>query len=111
MTAIMDKLEFSCSSASEVMVPEREYGVIRSSSQHDVENPPIAILSRVETARSQYAATVGIQSSRRNDTMALPGFGEGKTYPPKLEPQDAYVVDFDGPDDPMHAMNWPFKKK
>jgi MFS transporter, DHA1 family, multidrug resistance protein len=99
----MDKLELSCS--SEVIVPEREYGVIRSSSQHDVENPPIAIL------RSQYAAIVRRQSSSRNDTMALPGFGGGKTYPPKLEPQDAYVVGFDGPGDPMHAINWPFKKK
>jgi DHA1 family multidrug resistance protein-like MFS transporter len=105
----MDKLESSCSSTSEV-VPDRRYRVIRTSSQRDVENPPIDILSGVETARSQYAATVGIQSRSRNNTP-LPGFGGGKPYPPKLEPQDAYVVDFDGPDDPIHPMNWPFRKK
>ena len=41
----------------------------------------------------------------------LPNFGGGKPYPPDLPPYEDYVVEFDGPDDPLHPMNWQFKKK
>lgn len=41
----------------------------------------------------------------------LPAFGAGKPYPPPLPEREEYVVEFDGPKDPMHAQNWPFRKK
>lgn len=37
--------------------------------------------------------------------------GLGKPYPPLLPDQEEYVVEFEGPDDPLHAQNWPMKKK
>jgi DHA1 family multidrug resistance protein-like MFS transporter len=36
--------------------------------------------------------------------------GAGKALPPLLD-SDGYVVEFDGPDDPLHAQNWPLRKK
>ena len=32
-------------------------------------------------------------------------------YPPNLPAQEEYVVEFDGPDDPMHPQNWRLRKK
>lgn len=71
-------------------------------------------LSRIGTGRSQHSATVG--SGLRSRTMSrsskpLPNFGAGKPFPPPLPEREEYVVEFDGPNDPMHAQNWPFKKK
>lgn len=37
--------------------------------------------------------------------------GAGKPMPPALPDRDEYVVEFDGPDDPMHPQNWPMKRK
>jgi DHA1 family multidrug resistance protein-like MFS transporter len=37
--------------------------------------------------------------------------GLDKPYPPPLPDQEEYVVEFDGPDDPLHAQQWPMKKK
>jgi DHA1 family multidrug resistance protein-like MFS transporter len=47
---------------------------------------------------------------RRKDKN-LPKFGGGKPYPPALPEKEEYVVEFDGHDDPLHAQNWPVKKK
>ncbi|CUS13492.1 unnamed protein product [Tuber aestivum] len=41
----------------------------------------------------------------------LPPFGGGREYPPPLPHRDRYLVDFSGPDDPVHGQNWPLKKK
>ena len=66
-------------------------------------------LSRIQTARSQRDTTVG--SGLRNSTVTreskkpLPAFGDGKEYPPVLPESDQYVVEFDGPNDPLHAQN------
>lgn len=71
-------------------------------------------LSRIHTARSQHSATVGRSlRSRTSSTRSrpLPAFGAGKSYPPALPDQEEYVVEFDGPDDPLHAQNWPIQKK
>ncbi|TLD05587.1 uncharacterized protein PgNI_09755 [Pyricularia grisea] len=89
--------------------------------QQDLERHP-TVLSRIQTARSQHGATVGRSRSdagstgrrswfRRNTSKALPPFGAGKEYPPLLPDREEYVVEFDGPDDPMHAQNWPLRKK
>jgi len=89
------------------------------STQHDLERHPTE-LSRIQTQRSQHSGTVGRSGSRgtrgtrtrsRRSEKPLPPFGAGKPYPPQLPDPDEYVVEFDGPDDPMHAMNWPIKKK
>lgn len=85
----------------------------RISTQNDLERHPTA-LSRIATARSQHNATVGSGYRSRSDSRAskpLPAFGAGKPYPPQLPEQEEYVVEFDGPHDPLHAQNWPFRKK
>ena len=72
-------------------------------------------LSRIETQRTQHSGTVGATVKSRTSRIAsrkpLPGFGAGKPYPPNLPEREEYVVEFDGVDDPMHAQNWPLRKK
>ena len=70
-------------------------------------------LERINTARSQHSATVGrsLTSRRSRASKPLPAFGAGKPYPPPMPDQERYVVEFDGPDDPLHAQNWPLQKK
>ncbi|KAK5069342.1 hypothetical protein LTR64_008362 [Lithohypha guttulata] len=65
---------------------------------------------RIETHRLQHVATVGTTGTKEYG-KPLPNFGGGKQYPPDLPPYEDYVVEFDGPDDPLHPQNWPFKKK
>lgn len=72
-------------------------------------------LSRIHTARSQHSATVGTSIGRsntrtRDSRRPMPLMGGGKDYPSKPD-DDAYVVEFDGPDDPLHAQNWTLRKK
>jgi MFS transporter, DHA1 family, multidrug resistance protein len=78
--------------------------------QTDLERHPTE-LSRIATQRSQHSATVGRTLKSRDSRRPLPAFGAGKPYPPPLPSQEQYVVEFDGPDDPMHAQNWPLKRK
>ena len=65
---------------------------------------------RTETHRLQQVQTVGTTKTR-SYTKPLPNFGGGKQYPPELPPYEDFVVEFDGPDDPLHPQNWTFKKK
>ncbi|KAM3459311.1 hypothetical protein NHJ6243_007058 [Beauveria neobassiana] len=86
----------------------------RVSTINDLERHPTA-LSRIQTARGQHATTVGLEPGSRTASRAsrrpLPAFGAGKPYPPPLPDQEEYVVEFDGPNDPLHAQNWPLRKK
>jgi len=88
-------------------------------SLHPTERNPEAI-RRIETHRSQHAGTVGAGEttsrltrtlSRRRTEKPLPSLGAGKPFPPPLPEREEYVVEFDGVDDPLHAQNWPMKKK
>jgi DHA1 family multidrug resistance protein-like MFS transporter len=88
----------------------RPLGMSRVSTQRDLERHPTEI-SRIHTARSQHSGTVGRSATSRQSRKPLPAFGAGKPYPPLLPDQEDYVVEFDGPDDPMHAQNWPLRKK
>lgn len=91
----------------------RNNNMSRVSTQNDLERHPTA-LSRIATARSQHVATVGGGTRSRASSRAsrpLPAFGAGKPFPPPLPEQDEYVVEFDGPDDPLHSQNWPLRKK
>ncbi|GES64487.1 MFS multidrug transporter [Aspergillus terreus] len=74
-----------------------------------LERHPTA-LSRIATQRSQHSATVGALKSRPS-RRPLPEFGAGKPYPPPLPEKEEYVVEFAGPDDPLHPQNWPTKRK
>jgi DHA1 family multidrug resistance protein-like MFS transporter len=88
----------------------RRIGMSRVSTQPDLERHPTE-LSRIETQRSQHSATVGRSLKSKESKKPLPPFGAGKPYPPTLPAQEEYVVEFDGPDDPLHAQNWPTKRK
>ncbi|ROW04356.1 hypothetical protein VSDG_00774 [Cytospora chrysosperma] len=94
----------------------RHHGAMSHVSTHrDLERNP-TMLDRIHTARSQHSATVGSTHLGRSNTRTrdsrrpLPPMGAGKVLPPLLD-SDSYVVEFDGPDDPLHAQNWPLRKK
>ncbi|KAI1858648.1 hypothetical protein JX265_010741 [Neoarthrinium moseri] len=97
-------------SSSEGGATRRTIGMSRVSTQRDLERHPTE-LSRIHTARSQHSETIGRGLRSRQSAKPLPAFGAGKPFPPPLPEQEEYVVEFDGPDDPYHAQNWPTKKK
>lgn len=95
-------------------VRDRTVGMSRVPTQRDLERHPTE-LDRIQTARSQHSGTVGVSMGRsntqtRDSRRPLPPMGGGKALPPKYDVDD-FVVEFDGPDDPLHAQNWPLKKK
>jgi DHA1 family multidrug resistance protein-like MFS transporter len=100
------------SSSSGGSAARRENGMSRTSTQGDLERNP-TVLSRIQTAKSQHAGTIGKSETgkSRESRRPLPEMGLGKPYPPPLPDQEQYVVEFVGPDDPLHAQNWPLKKK
>jgi DHA1 family multidrug resistance protein-like MFS transporter len=85
-------------------------GMSRIPTQRDLDRHP-TVLSRIQTQRSQHSATVGRSLTSRSSKKPLPNFGGGKPYPPPLPEQEDYVVEFDGPKDPLHPQNWPMRKK
>ncbi|KAI0440727.1 polyamine transporter 1 [Xylaria telfairii] len=96
---------------SEDGLSHRPLSMNRIPTSRDLERHPTE-LSRIHTALSQHNSTVGRDpSSRTRDLKPLPAFGGGKPLPPPLPDREAYVVEFDGPDDPYHPQNWPLKKK
>ncbi|OAX80988.1 hypothetical protein ACJ72_04676 [Emergomyces africanus] len=98
----------SCSDSS----PSRHslHSIASIQTQRDLERHPTA-LSRIATHRSQHSATVGASLRSRPPKKPLPPFGAGKPYPPLLPDREEYVVEFDGPDDPLHPQNWTMTKK
>lgn len=99
-------------SSSEASVTRRETTMSRVPTQHDLERHP-TVLSRIQTAKSQHTGTVGrsLTGKSRESRRPMPEMGLGKPFPPALPDRDEYVVEFNGPDDPLHAQNWPMKKK
>lgn len=104
----------SSSSGSSISTERREINMSRVATARDdmidLERNP-TVLSRIQTARSQHSGTVGASIKSRKSNRPLPNFGAGKPFPPPLPDREEYVVEFDGPDDPMHAQNWTLKKK
>jgi len=100
------------SSGTDTSAARRDQTISRISTQRDLERHP-TVLERVQTSKSQHAGTVGrtMTGKSRESRRPLPEMGLGKPYPPLLPSQEEYVVEFDGPDDPLHAQNWPTKKK
>jgi DHA1 family multidrug resistance protein-like MFS transporter len=78
----------------------------RESSLHPIE------LCRIRTQRLQQRSTVGSlgrkQSRPFEPTLEI---GAGKPLPPAFLDGEDYVVEFLGPNDPLHPQNWPFRKK
>jgi DHA1 family multidrug resistance protein-like MFS transporter len=116
-SATAESVSSGSSSGSRISIVREEIGMSRMPTQQDdmaLGRHPTA-LSRIQTARSQQNITVGASLRSRTVTREsrkpLPGFGGGKAYPPMLPERDSYVVEFDGPNDPLHAQNWPLKKK
>ncbi|KAF1841044.1 major facilitator superfamily [Cucurbitaria berberidis CBS 394.84] len=101
-------------SSSGASAAERDADMSRFPTQRDdvvdLERHATA-LSRIQTQRSQHSQTVGGSLKNRMSRKPLPAFGAGKPYPPPLPEREEYVVEFEGVDDPLHAMNWPLKKK
>lgn len=100
------------SSSSEGSATRRDIAISRMSTQRDLERHP-TVLERIQTSKSQHAGTVGgtTRTKTRDSRKPMPEMGLGKPYPPPLPAQEEYVVEFNGPDDPLHAINWPMKKK
>ncbi|TGJ79214.1 hypothetical protein E0Z10_g9551 [Xylaria hypoxylon] len=100
------------SSIESAGVTHRSVNLSRVPTSTDLERHPTE-LSRIHTALSQHNSTVGRNpnSKSRDSGKPLPAFGAGKSLPPPLPDREAYVVEFDGPDDPYHPQNWPLKKK
>ena len=100
----------STATSSSVSVVREEMGASQLQTTRTLERHPTA-LSRIETHRSQHSGTVGRSVKSRTPSKPLPAFGAGKEYPPPLPEREAYVVEFDGHDDPLHPMNWPVRRK
>lgn len=103
----------SSSSDASSRIERREIGMSRVSTagdNNDLERNN-TVLSRIQTARSQHSGTVGASIKSKKSNRPLPSFGGGKPFPPPLPDREEYVVEFEGSDDPMHAQNWPIKKK
>ena len=97
-------------SSSSSSIRREDMGVSHVNTTRDLERHPTA-LSRIETHRTQHGGTVGRSTTSRSAKKPLPPMGAGKVYPPLLPEREEYVVEFDGPDDPLHPQNWPMRKK
>lgn len=98
------------SGTSSASVLREEIGMSSVATRRDLERHPTA-LSRIETHRTQHSGTVGRSVTSRQSKKPLPNFGGGKDYPPPLPSREEYVVEFDGPEDPLHPLNWKLSKK
>jgi DHA1 family multidrug resistance protein-like MFS transporter len=102
------------STSSDNQGHQREASISRMPTQReDIENLERheTALSRIQTQKSQHSNTVGASVKSRASRKPLPAFGAGKPYPPGLPEREQYVVEFENADDPMHAQNWPIRKK
>lgn len=75
---------------------------------HDVEANDKPTTERTRSSETQLAASVDTRSSLATRTLSM---GRGRAMPPRLLNRADYLVDFDGPDDPIHPFNWPFSTK
>ncbi|RKF58056.1 putative transporter C36.03c [Erysiphe neolycopersici] len=90
----------------------RSVPVCRSSTDDDLQRSVYAsvrsqVLSGNEFNKNDSSVTI----QGRESKVSLPECGVVKWYPPPLPDSNLYLIDFDGPDDPTHAQNWPMKKK
>ena len=113
MDRIDTDIERAETQASEVFsgrLSDEQSSADAATTDEDISRHPTH-LSRWETQTIQHVETVGAsaasQATSRASKKPLPKFGGGKPYPPVIPAErEAYVVDFDGPFDPLHPMNW-----
>jgi MFS transporter, DHA1 family, multidrug resistance protein len=116
MDAADVEIERAWTNASEALSRERtsstssSTGGHRNSIDRTISRHPTQV-HRTYTQSIQHIHTISATRSRA-ESRPLPGFGGGKPYPPDIPAErEAYVVDFEGPLDPLHPMNWPFRTK
>lgn len=104
-----EKLEYDENNLSQTP-SQHEKTSTQFKAQHDLEQENSAS-ARTQTNEYQ---NHNIPSETRNGngnrklTSGYLSMGGGKPYPPELPGEnEAYLVDFDGPDDPAHPQNWP----
>ncbi|CUM67337.1 uncharacterized protein PRCAT00005030001 [Priceomyces carsonii] len=82
--------------------------------EEDLDDELVRIESSARTSRQLSRLITGQASliEKANDTdEPLPKMGGGRDLPPYPGNKEIYMVTFDGPDDPLHPHNWPFRKK
>jgi DHA1 family multidrug resistance protein-like MFS transporter len=82
----------------------------RSDSDDTVDHIDSLELTRINTYRLQQKTTVGSTKGPIPREKWLP-MGASKEYPPVLPDSEAYVVEFDGANDPLHPYNWSMLKR
>ncbi|KAK9378018.1 major facilitator superfamily domain-containing protein [Kockiozyma suomiensis] len=91
-----------------------EAGVpLKLTPSHPEQDDDPNLLQRVRTAISIASETIGTpkQLEFTKSGQALPAFGGGKPFPPLVQNRESYVVEFDGPNDPIHPQNYALLKK
>ncbi|KAI5778298.1 major facilitator superfamily domain-containing protein [Geopyxis carbonaria] len=101
----------SSSGSSGTSISRQSLARTRTQAAEDFDPSHPENLERQQTAISIYSKTVGADPAHTPSHEPWPEFGGGKDYPPPLTHRDHYVVDFTGPDDPLHGQNWPLRKK
>lgn len=99
--------ESPCSSEAASSMDDSEEGYSSDATTED--QLTTLELTRINTHQLQQKTTVGSTRGPLPRERWLP-MGANKEYPPLLHSED-YVVEFDGPDDPLHPYNWPMKTR
>lgn len=98
---------------SEACSPSPSAVPSRKPSTQDLEKKHM-FSSRIDVSRRpcpREDSSGNADTKNRDIIKSLPVVGREKSPPVQLENPEQYVVEFDGPDDPMHPLNWPDKKK
>jgi hypothetical protein len=83
----------------------RPHTARHESSLHRIE------LERNATYKLLHASTVGTQDGGRTRLQTLSTLGAGKPYSPSPYNVEDFLVEFEGPYDPLHPQNWPMRKR
>lgn len=81
--------------------------IVRASGLHQTE------LDRIATHHLLHSSTVGSTYRQRTHRSSeiKETLGGGKLLPTSTFRVEDFLVEFDGPEDSLHAHNWPLKKK
>jgi DHA1 family multidrug resistance protein-like MFS transporter len=96
----------------ETYEPNFEFSNDSRSDESDdtIEHVDTLELTRINTYRLQQKTTVGSTRGPIPRERWLP-MGANKEYPPVLPDSEAYVVEFNGANDPLHPYNWSMTRR